>query len=140
MIPDILQNGGRGPLNPKSQPQLIEQPGAKMKSPKIKSPATRAVPTCQHQSEEGKTCGSPTLRKLRYCYFHQPAHARMARMMAERVRQRWFESVAMDDPKAVQKALSEVIYRLVSGQIEHKKAGQLLYRLQTAIGSFRSAG
>ena len=59
--------------------------------------------------------------------------------MAERVRQTWFESVELDDPKAVQKALCEVIRRLVSGQIEHKKAGQLLYRLQTAIANRKAS-
>lgn len=56
---------------------------------------------------------------------------------AEQARQRWFESVALDDANAVQKALTQVMQRLASGQIEHKNAGQILYKLQIASMNLR---
>jgi hypothetical protein len=87
-----------------------------------------------------RKCGSPALRKHRYCYFHQPGHARRARIVAERGRQRWFDSVKLENPKAVQKALSQVIRRIMTGQIEHKRAGDLLFRLQIAAKSFAIMG
>jgi hypothetical protein len=100
---------------------------------------TKAAATCQHQTEEGSQCGRPALRRLRYCYFHQREHARAARRTAERARQRWFDSVALDDPNEVQRALREIMRRILSGQIEHKKAGQMLYKLQTVVMSSRDA-
>ncbi len=99
---------------------------------------TAPVPTCQHQMKEGSKCGRPALRRMRYCYFHQREHARDARKMAGRSRQRWFESVALGDAKSIQSALREIMQRLVSGEIEYHKAGQLMYKLQTAILNLRS--
>jgi hypothetical protein len=38
----------------------------------------------------------------------------------------------LDDPKSVQKALAQVIERLLHGEIDHQRAGQLLHKLQMA--------
>jgi len=40
----------------------------------------------------------------------------------------------------VQRALMQVMTRLVSGEIDHKQAGQILYKLQTASVNLRTAG
>ncbi len=40
----------------------------------------------------------------------------------------------------MQRALMQVMTRLLSGNIGHKQAGQILYRLQTASVNLRSAG
>ena len=92
---------------------------------------TAIVPLCQHWIGDAR-CGSPAKRGKRYCYFHQREHQRGARRKTEQGRQRWFESVALDDANEVQRALMQVMQRLASGQIEHKNAGQILYKLQTA--------
>lgn len=76
---------------------------------------------------------------MRYCYFHQRAHQRNARKLAEQARQRWFESVNTNDPKAVQRALAEVIRRLGSGSLGHYKAGVILHQLQDASARLRAA-
>jgi len=94
------------------------------------------VPLCQHRIGDAR-CGSPAKRGKRYCYFHQREHQRGARRKSEQARQKWFESVALDDANAVQKALTQVMQRLASGQIEHKNAGQILYKLQIASMNLR---
>jgi hypothetical protein len=85
-------------------------------------------------------CGSPAMRGTRYCYSHHHAQARSARKNAERARQRWFESTSLEDAASVQRALAQVMTKLLSGNIGHKRAGQILYRLQTASVNLRSAG
>jgi len=91
-----------------------------------------AVPTCQHWMESGRRCGSPAMRRKRYCYFHQRDHERGAKKKAERARQRWFESVDMSDARAIQRALSEVLRRQLDGQVDHKTANKMVYKLQIA--------
>jgi hypothetical protein len=91
------------------------------------------APRCQYKPEDGAQCGRPALRWLRFCDFHQLQLKRSARKIAERDRQRWFESVNLHDPKSVQRAIQQVTQRLLDGRIDRHRAGQLLYTLQTAI-------
>ena len=100
--------------------------------------ALTTAPTCQHQIEPNRRCGRPVLRRMRYCYSHQRDHNRNARKLAERVRQRWFESVNTNNPKAVQRALAEIVRRLASGLIDPEKAGAMLYELQAARASLQA--
>ena|ERR1700727_277721 len=90
------------------------------------------VPLCQHWMDNTAHCGSPAMKGTRYCYSHYRQQEREARRNAERARQRWFESVPLGDAAAVQRALAQVMTRLVSGEIDRKQAGQILYKLQTA--------
>jgi len=85
-------------------------------------------------------CGCPAMRGTRYCYSHHRKEARGAKKNTERARQRWFESVSLEDVASVQRALMQVMTRLVSGTIDHKQAGQILYKLQTASVNLMSAG
>jgi hypothetical protein len=91
------------------------------------------APKCQHQHEDGSRCRRAALHKLRLCDFHQREHKRNARKLAERTRQRWFESVALDDPKSVQTALTQIMNRMLRGEIDNDRAGQLLHKLQMAV-------
>ena len=95
---------------------------------------TATVPLCQHWMNNTTRCGSPAMRGTQYCYTHHRELARAARKIAERtrLRGRWFESAPLKDAASVQRALMQVMTRLVSGDIHHKQAGQILYRLQTA--------
>ena len=102
--------------------------------------ATATVPLCQHWMDHATRCGSPAMKGKRYCYSHHVQQARGARKKAERVRQRWFESAPLHDVPSVHRALLQVITRLLSGNIAHKQAGQILHRLETASAKFRSAG
>jgi hypothetical protein len=98
------------------------------------------VPLCQHFMDSATRCGCPAMRGTRYCYSHQRKREQGAKKSAERVRQRWFESAPPEDAASVQRALAQVMTRLVSGRIDHKQAGQILYKLQSASVNLRSAG
>jgi hypothetical protein len=102
--------------------------------------ATATVPLCQHWMEKGARCGCPAMRGTRYCYSHRLEQSRDARKNAERARQRWFESAPLDDVPSVQRALREVMTRLLAGSISLKQAGQILFRIQMASVKLRSAG
>src|SRR5437763_11483255 len=91
---------------------------------------TATVPLCQHWMDNATRCGSPAMRGTRYCYSHHLEQARGARKNAERARQRWFESAPLKDAASVQRALMQVMTRLLSGNIGQKKAGRILYRLE----------
>ena len=100
---------------------------------------TATVPLCQHWMDNATRCGSPAMRGTRYCYSHHREQVRGARKNAERARQRWFESAPLEDAASVQRALVQVMTRLLSRNIAHKQAGQILYKLQTASVNLRSA-
>lgn len=100
---------------------------------------TAIIPLCQHRMDNVTSCGSPAMRGQRYCYYHQRKHKRGARKEEERARQTWFESVPLNNATSVQRALREVMKRILCGQIDYKKAGQILYKLQTASVNLRSA-
>ncbi len=84
-------------------------------------------------------CQCPARRGRRYCYFHHSQQPRQAKKAAERVRQRWFESAPLGNAASVQRALAQVISRLLSGEIAHEQAGQILYQLQTISSDLRAA-
>lgn len=102
--------------------------------------AATDAPRCQYKPDDGKQCGRPALRWLRFCDFHQHLHQRNARKTAERARQRWFESVKLHNQKSVQIALHQVMQRLLNGEMTPNRAGQLLYTLQMAIAGRHKTG
>jgi hypothetical protein len=100
---------------------------------------TATVALCQHWMDNTTTrCGSPAMRGTRNCYHHQLAPARGARKNAAHARQRWFDSISLGNAASVQRALAEVMTRLLSGNIGHKRAGQILCSLQAASVNLRS--
>jgi hypothetical protein len=101
--------------------------------------STAIVPLCQHWLEKGTRCRCPAMRGTRYCYSHRLEQARDARKNAERNRQRWFESAPLDDAPSVQRAIRKVMTRLLSGNVDLKQAGQMLFKLQTASVNLRAA-
>lgn len=94
--------------------------------------AITGAPKCQHQQDDGARCQRPALSRLRLCAFHHHQHKRNAKKLAERERQRWFDSVDTTEGAAVQRAIAEIIRRLVLGLINHDKAGQMLFGLRVA--------
>jgi hypothetical protein len=150
MILKILQNGGRGltrqlKVNPAATPNrqphstggLERKMGIAVMG--IAMMGIAIVPLCQHRMDNATRCGCPAMKGTRYCYSHHRQQARAARKNAERARQRWFESAPLEDAASVQRALTQVMTRLVSGEIDHRQAGQILYKLQTASVNLKSA-
>lgn len=92
---------------------------------------------CQHIKVNGTQCGSPALRRNRFCYFHKRHHEERIQLNADRARSArprkvWIELPVLEDADSIQVSLSQVMRLIISGQIDSKTAGLLLYALQTA--------
>jgi hypothetical protein len=95
------------------------------------------VPRCQHIKINGTQCGSPALRRRRHCFFHDRIRREQARIRAEASAQPTFELPLLEDANCVQVALMKVIQMLASGRMDPKRAGLILYALQTASINLR---
>jgi hypothetical protein len=96
---------------------------------------------CQHLKINGTQCGSPALRRNRFCFFHKRFRDEQIRLAADRKRQTkaTFVLPVLEDANSIQVALMQVMRLLISQQIEHKTASLLLYALQTASSNLRKA-
>jgi hypothetical protein len=94
---------------------------------------------CQHVKRDGVRCGSPAIRGKRYCFHHQRERGVERKWRRERERQRWFERAALDDRKAVQRALWDVMDRLLNRKIGKKRAYEIVERLRGAIEKLQHA-
>jgi hypothetical protein len=92
---------------------------------------------CQHIKVNGTLCGSPALRRNRFCYFHKLHHEErvelnLDRLKTARRRRITIDLPVLEDANSIQVSLMQVMRLIVTGQIEGKTAGLLLYALQTA--------
>jgi hypothetical protein len=78
-----------------------------------------------HVRVNGTQCGSPAIRGNRQCYFHSRHQLKPAQEGA-------FNFPTLEDANAIQVALMQVIRVIADNKIECKRAGLLLYALQTA--------
>jgi hypothetical protein len=91
---------------------------------------------CQHIKVNGTLCGSPALRRNRFCYFHKLYQEERIELNADRARRRLrnatIELPVLEDANSIQVSLMQIMRLIVAGQIDGKTAGLLLYALQTA--------
>ncbi len=94
---------------------------------------------CQHLKINGTQCGSPALRRNRFCFFHKRFQDERIRLSADRARRgvATFVLPVLEDANSIQIALMQVMRLLLSQQIDHKTASLLLYALQTASTNLR---
>jgi hypothetical protein len=112
---------------------------------------------CQHIKVNGTQCGSPALRRNRFCYFHKRHHeerialhadrakndrakndqAENDRAKAARRRNAAIDLPVLEDANSIQVSLMQIMRLLIAGQIDPKTAGLLLYALQTASSNLR---
>ena len=94
---------------------------------------------CQHLKINGTQCGSPALRRNRFCFFHKRFQDEQIKLTADRARRgvATFILPVLEDANSIQIALMQVIRLLVCQQIDHKTASLLLYALQTASTNLR---
>jgi hypothetical protein len=94
---------------------------------------------CQHLKINGTQCGSPALRRNRFCFFHKRFQDERIRLSADRARRgvATFVLPVLEDANSIQIALMQVMRLLVAQQIDHKTASLLLYALQTASTNLR---
>lgn len=90
---------------------------------------------CQHLKVNGTQCGSPALRRNRFCYFHklhQEQRITLGTDRARRTRNLTITLPVLEDANSIQVTLMQVMRLIIAGQIAAKQAGLLLYALQTA--------
>jgi hypothetical protein len=90
---------------------------------------------CQHIKVNGTLCGSPALRRSRFCYFHKLHHEERIELNTDRARRRrnvTLDLPVLEDADSIQVSLMQIMRLIVAGQIDPKTAGLLLYALQTA--------
>ena len=94
---------------------------------------------CQHLKINGTQCGSPALRRNRFCFFHKRFQDERIRLSADRARRgiATFILPVLEDANSIQIALMQVMRLLLSQQIDHKTASLMLYALQTASTNLR---
>jgi hypothetical protein len=91
------------------------------------------IARCQHVKVNGTQCGSPALKHRRFCYFHkQWREQRIKINVRARRRARNLDLPVLEDANSIQITLMQVMRLILSGQIDPKTAGLLLYALQTA--------
>ena len=93
-----------------------------------------SIPRCEHLKINGTQCGSPALKRNHFCYFHKRWHETRIVLNANRARRgrAALDLPVLEDANSVQVSLMQVMRLILSGQIDPKTAGLLLYALQTA--------
>ncbi|HZQ25986.1 MAG TPA: hypothetical protein VFA89_24550 [Terriglobales bacterium] len=93
---------------------------------------------CQHIRVNGTLCGSPALRRSRFCFFHKKWHDQRIAINHKKRRSRAaLDLPVLEDANSVQIALMQVMRLILANQIDGKTAGLLLYALQTASVNLR---
>src|SRR6266849_22551 len=95
------------------------------------------VPRFQHVKVNGTQCGSPALRRRRFCYFHENYRLTQARLLADESNVRICNFPLLEDANSIQVAVMQVIHLLGSGKVDTKVAGLMLYALQTASANMK---
>ena len=93
-----------------------------------------SIPRCEHIKINGTQCGSPALRRNHFCFFHKRWHETRIVLNANRARRAraTLDLPVLEDANSVQVSLMQVMRLVLSGQVDPKTAGLLLYALQTA--------
>ncbi len=97
-------------------------------------PDTQSEPRmqCRHVFTDGHRCASPCLRHEPFCYYHHTTRRPVQNLPARRRRSATFTLPELEDRAAIQLALSEILQRIASNDIDPKRAGHLLFGIQIA--------
>ena len=98
-----------------------------------------SIPRCEHIKINGTQCGSPALRRNHFCYFHKRYRETRIVLNANRARRNRaaLDLPVLEDANSIQVSLMQVMRLILSGQVDPKTAGLLLYALQTASSNLR---
>ena len=99
---------------------------------------------CQHVKVNGTQCGSPALRRNRFCFFHkrfQTERISLNKIVVNQARAHRraanFDLPVLEDANSIQVSLMQIMRLLALGHLDRKTAGLLLYALQTASANLR---
>ncbi len=97
-------------------------------------------PSCRHIKEDGHLCQSPAMHRGHYCYFHDNHRARRLRIAQARARGEriWLDLPPLDDMRAVQAAIGQIMEAIAADVIELKRARALLTALRLAANNFKA--
>jgi hypothetical protein len=97
------------------------------------------IARCEHIKTNGTQCGSPALRRNHFCYFHKRWRDTRVVLNANRARRRRavIDMPVLEDANSVQVSLMQIMRLILSGQVDPRTAGLLLYALQTASSNLR---
>ena len=93
-------------------------------------------PECEHFKTNGIRCGSPALRNRKFCFFHQRMQE-IRNFRRERPNLR-LDLPLLEDGNAIQIAVQEVISAVAEERIDPRRAGLMLYGLNTAVCNLRN--
>jgi hypothetical protein len=95
---------------------------------------------CMHIMVDGAHCGSPAMRRARFCYFHKRQRERHITLSAERARDTHtlpFTLPDLADADSIQLSLTQIMNLLAAGEIEPETASLLFYALQIATDNLQ---
>jgi hypothetical protein len=84
------------------------------------------APRCCFVKTSGELCRAPKIKGQQYCCMHLA-------MMAARDKEKEFELPPLDDPNAVQVAITRGARGVLDGSLDEKRAMKLAYFLQLAV-------
>ena len=93
------------------------------------------TPQCAHLRTNGLRCGSPALRNRRFCYFHHRQHD--VRALRRRQPSFRFELPLLEDAESIQMSIQDVLAAVHEDRIDVRRAGLLLYGLNTASSNLK---
>ena len=94
-----------------------------------KNRGTGMIKECRFIKTNGLKCQSPAVRGSQFCYFHGRSRIVVTR---PRAKDKALRLPPLQDNAAIHAALNQVLQELASGNIDTKRAGNLLYALQMA--------
>jgi hypothetical protein len=92
---------------------------------------------CNHLKANGVWCASPALRGHMYCHFHHEWRETKPNLKSG-AKTAAFELPLLEDANAVQVAIQRVMQAILHDEIDNRKAGLLLYALQTAACNLKN--
>jgi len=97
------------------------------------------IARCEHIKTNGTQCGSPALRGKHFCYFHKRWRDTRVVLNANRARRSRavIDMPVLEDANSVQVSLMQIMRLILSGRVEPRTAGLLLYALQTASSNLK---
>jgi hypothetical protein len=90
---------------------------------------------CTHAFPDAHRCGSPALHGESFCYYHHPTRQTVRNpneRRARRIARKSFTLPLSTNRAQLQRALVHIIMRITTNQIDPRRAGLLLFALQTA--------
>jgi len=97
------------------------------------------IPTCAHIKANGVLCGSPAMRRSRFCYYHDADRRQRARILQaaslrERARYapptaaqcRQVELIDIHTPRGIQRALDTILQSVWTGNLDSASASTML--------------